>query len=381
MTGRFVFEVPTETPALKTLRREVRAFLDKTLAGLAPVDRARSWSGFDPDLSRALGARGWIGMTWPREYGGGGRTALERFVVQEELLAAGAPVSAHWVADRQSGPLILRYGTEPQRRSILPRIARGELCFCIGMSEADSGSDLASISTRAERTDAGWRIDGAKLWTSNAPRADYMIALVRTARRGDNPHAGLSQFLIDMTTPGIVVRPIASMAGSETFAEVAFGGVEVPADALLGREGEGWRQVTAELALERSGPERFMSSIAALREFVRVHANDPDTLTRSRIGALAARLAVLRRMSAAIAAGMDGGVAPAHEAALVKLLGVDFEQGLPAILQDLGDGEPGLGDDLGAVLGHLLSIAPSFSLRGGSREILLDIVARGLGLR
>ena len=381
MTGGFAFEVPRETAALKALRREVRTFLDTTLAGLAPVDRARSWSGFDPEFSRALGARGWIGMTWPREYGGGGRTALERFVVQEELLAAGAPVSAHWVADRQSGPLVLRYGTEPQRRSILPRIARGELCFCIGMSEADSGSDLASIRTRAERTDAGWRIDGAKLWTSNAPRADYMIALVRTARRGEDPHTGLSQFLIDLATPGIAVRPIASMAGGETFAEVAFDGVDVPVDALLGREGEGWRQVTAELALERSGPERFMSSIAALFEFVRVHANDSDRLTRHEIGMRVARLAVLRRMSAAIAASMDGGAAPAHEAALVKLLGVDFEQGLPAILQDLSEGEPGLGDDLGAVLGHLLNIAPSFSLRGGSREILLDIVARGLGLR
>ena len=128
-------------PGCHALRLEVRAFLGEALRELPPIERAKSWlAGFDPAFTRRLGARGWIGMTWPRRYGGHERSALERHVVLEELLAAGAPVAAHWVADRQSGPLLLRYGTEVQRERVLPAIARGELLFCIGMSEPDAGS-------------------------------------------------------------------------------------------------------------------------------------------------------------------------------------------------------------------------------------------------
>src|SRR5439155_1708508 len=174
------------------LRAGVREILRHELGDSAPVRRAHSWGGFDRDFSKKTGARGWIAITWPKRYGGHERSALERYVVLEEMLAAGAPVSAHWIADRQSGPLLLRFGTEAQRQKFLPAIARGELSFAIGMSEPDAGSDLASLRTRAERVDGGYRVNGNKVWTSNAHLADYMIATFRTHHDPAKKHDGLS---------------------------------------------------------------------------------------------------------------------------------------------------------------------------------------------
>src|SRR5216110_1987018 len=159
-TFRFdLCELPPETRAL---REEVRDFLRAELGDRAPVRRAHSWGGFDREFSRKVGARGWIGMTWPRRYGGHERSALERYVVLEEMLAAGAPVGAHWVADRQSGPLLMRFSPDVLAPRHVPRIVRGEAFFCIGMSEPDAGSDLASIRTRAVHSSDGWVINGRK---------------------------------------------------------------------------------------------------------------------------------------------------------------------------------------------------------------------------
>ncbi|MDO9526756.1 MAG: acyl-CoA dehydrogenase family protein, partial [Gemmobacter sp.] len=195
------------------LRAEVRDVLRDTLpAEYRSADRARSWSGFDADFSRALGRAGFIGMTLPKEYGGHGRSPVERHVVVEELLAAGAPVAAHWIADRQSAPMILRNGTEDQRRSILPRIAAGDCYFCIGMSEPDSGSDLASVRMRADRVAGGWRLTGTKLWTTYAHKSHFMICFCRTGP-AEGRHGGTSQFLIDLSLPGITIRPVLDIAG------------------------------------------------------------------------------------------------------------------------------------------------------------------------
>ncbi|MFN0304531.1 MAG: acyl-CoA dehydrogenase family protein, partial [Burkholderiales bacterium] len=263
-------------PECDALRIEVREFLAQALADHTPRDRARSWMGFDADFSRKLGARGWIGLTWPKKYGGHERSFLERYVVMEELLAAGAPVAAHWIADRQSGPLLLRFGTEAMRTTVVPRIARGEAYFCIGMSEPDSGSDLASVRSRAERTPEGWRINGRKIWTSKAHRAHFMIALFRTSRNEENRHAGLSQFLVDLSLPGISIRPIRDLTGAENFNEVLFDNALLPADCLIGAEGDGWAQVTTELAFERSGPERYLSSIELLVQMIRAASPTND---------------------------------------------------------------------------------------------------------
>lgn len=364
----------------EALRTEVRRFLEKHVANLSPRKKAESWTAFEPSFSLALGERGWIGMTWPARYGGHDRSALERYVVLEELLAAGAPCGAHWIADRQSGPLLLRYGTEAQKERLLPRMARGELYFCIGMSEPDAGSDVAALRTRAERVADGWRINGTKLWTTNAHRAHYMIALVRTDAQAKR-HDGLSQLLIDLKTPGITFRPIRNLAGEKDFNEVVFQDAVVPHDALLGEEGHGWAQVTAELALERSGPERYLSSLQLMVQMAEA-ADASDAGQVEAIGRLMAELATLRAMSFGVAGMLTRGERPNVVAAIVKALGNDIEQRLPQVAHDLfGGGAQAAHPALAEVAQYLTQVAPSFSLRGGTREILRGIIARELGLR
>jgi alkylation response protein AidB-like acyl-CoA dehydrogenase len=374
--------IPPEAEALRT---EVRAFLREALAGRAPVHRADSWMGFDTDFSRRLGARGWIGMALPRRYGGSEAGYFARYVVIEELLAAGAPVSAHWIADRQSGPLILRFGTDAQRDRHLGPICRGERYFCIGMSEPGSGSDLASISTRARRNAAGdgWVLNGQKLWTTNAHRSHFMIALVRTADPTAARHEGMSQFIIDLKTPGVTIRQIRDLTGNQHFNEVFFDDVELGSDALVGTEGKGWDQVTAELAFERSGPERLLSSIALLHTLIDAVGPTPDALQAKEIGRLTARLIGLRTMSLAVTAQLAAGQNPALAASCVKDLGSTFEQEIPDVAQLLLDAAPAThgGSQHARVLAQLMQMAPSFSLRGGTREIQRGIIARGLGLR
>src|SRR5213594_3645397 len=370
-------------PEAQSLRAEVREFLRDALGGMSSSKRALSWGGFDREFSRQLGARGWIGMMWPKKYGGHERTALERYVVLEECLSAGAPVSAHWVADRQSGPLLLRFGTEEQRQRFLPRIARGELAFAIGMSEPDSGSDLASIRTRAEHVEGGYRVNGTKIWTSNAHLADYMIATFRTHHDPAKKHEGLTQFLVDTKLAGITMSPIIDLAGSHHFNMVVFEDVFVPEDMRVGEEGAGWKQVTTELAFERSGPERYLSSFALLLELIREVGKDPGERAAATVGRLVAHLATLRQMSLSVALMLEAGENPNLEAAVVKDVGTTFEQEGPEIVHALLGVEPTIdtGSDLQQVLGFLMQRAPSFSLRGGTREILRGIIARGLGLR
>lgn len=381
------FAAPPLCEAAEKLRGEVRAFLKTELAGRTPQERARSWSAGDPAFSRKMGQRGWIGMTWPKRYGGHERSSLERYVVLEEMLAAGAPVGYHWVADRQSGPNILRNGTEAQRQAVLPRIAAGECCFCIGMSEPDSGSDLAAARTRANAVQGGFVINGTKVWTSSAHIADYMILFCRTASKSEGDrHAGASQFLVDMKAArgnGMTVRPILDMRGEHHFNEVAFEDLLVPEEALLGKLGDGWKQVTGELSYERSGPDRFLSSFALLTETVRHLAAHPSERVEIAIGRLTAHVLTLRRLSRAVAGMLQAGQDPALQAALVKDLGNVLEQDTVEVVRLLADVEPddGAGDPFVAVLAQLILSAPSFSLRGGTREILRGIIARGLGLR
>jgi alkylation response protein AidB-like acyl-CoA dehydrogenase len=367
----------------EALRPGVRAFLEREMLEVAPRLRADSWMGFDAGFSRRLAAQGWVGMALPRRYGGREASPFARYVVIEELLNAGAPVSAHWIADRQSGPLILRYGTEAQKDKHLPAICRGEQFFCIGMSEPGSGSDLASIRTSARRNGTGWTLNGQKLWTTNAHKSHYMIALVRTADKSAARHEGMSQFIVDLRLPGITIRPIRDLTGSAHFNEVFFDDVQLGSDALIGTEGQGWEQVTAELAFERSGPERFLSSIAVLHTLIDAVGPTPDAYQAREIGRLTARLVGLRQMSLAVTAQLASGANPAWAASCVKDLGTGFEQELPEIAQSLMDVAPCSvgGTDHARVLAHLMQQAPSFSLRGGTREILRGIIARGLGLR
>jgi alkylation response protein AidB-like acyl-CoA dehydrogenase len=378
----FRFE-PTDMPAsTKALREQVRAFLKEREGRWTGWLRGHSWTGVDREFSREVGRQGWIGMTWPKAYGGGEHSMLDRYVVLEEMLAVGAPVGAHWIADRQSGPLLLKVGTEEQRQRYLPGIARGELAFCIGLSEPDSGSDLASIRTRADKVPGGWKINGRKIWTTNAHLSDYMIALIRTAGTPKDRQAGLSQLLIDLKSPGVEVRAINDLTTEAHFNEVTFDDVFARDDALVGREGHGWDQANAELAFERSGPDRYMSVfplMPMLIDTVRA-AGVGDRLDARRIGQVAAELAVLRQMSVSIAGMLAAGETPNQEASVVKELGVALEQRMPDLVRELAGSNPAIAD-LAEMHSAAMQLSPTFSLRGGTREIVRGIIARGLGLR
>ena len=341
--------------------------------------------GFDAEFSRKLAARGWIGLTLPMEYGGGGRSHFARFVLVEELLARGAPVSAHWIADRQSGPLILKYGTEAQRQFYLPRICRAEAFFCIGMSEPDTGSDLASVRTRATRVEGGWRLNGRKVWTTNAHRSHYVIALVRTSGTAQDRQGGLSQVIVDLAAPGVTVRPIRDLTGDAHFNEIVLEDVFVANENLLGNEGEGWKQVLAELAYERSGPERLLSSIVLVEEWL-TYLRSRGTVTAeetSVLGRLVAHLSVLRAMSIAVTGQLVRSEDPVLAAAIVKDLGTEVEQHIPNVIGGLLAADPFAVPPpmLLRTLAYLTQIVPTYSLRGGTREILRGMIARGLGLR
>lgn len=374
--------LPEEAEAL---RAEVHTFLSEALAAGAFEPRCDGWfNGYSPEFSRKLGERGWLGMTWPKRYGGHERSSLERFVVLEELLAAGAPVASHWIADRQSGPSILRFGTEEQKMRFLPAIARGECFFSIGMSEPESGSDLASIQTRAERADGGWYLSGTKIWTGGAHRSHYFIVLCRTSLRSeDDRHAGLSQFIVDLSASGIAMEPIRLVTGEHVFNEVRLENVFVPEDLVLGEIGAGWEQVTSELAHERSGAERFLSTFPLLVELVRALGEAPGERGRVAVGTLVSRLWALREMSLSVAAALETGAAPEVEAALVKELGNRFEREVGEVARLLVPSAPYPASTapFEARLAEAIAHAPAFTLRGGTSEILRGIVARGLGVR
>ncbi len=372
--------LPSEAEAL---RAPVRAFLDEALAGMPPEQRARSWLGFDAKFSHALGRQGWIGLALPTAYGGGGRDWYARFVLVEELLARGAPVSGHWIAERQSAPMVLRYGTEVQKRRYVPAICRGESFFAIGMSEPQAGSDLASVRTRAVKTADGWLLNGQKIWTTNADHCHHMIALVRTSGTFEDRQRGLSQLVFDLKTPGITIRPIEDLSGDRHFCEVFFSDVELPDDALIGEEGSGWQQVTAELAYERSGPERLYSSIVLFDtwlEHLREHG--ADDVSAALAGRIVSHLAALRAMCVGVVAQLTAGGSPMTEASLVKDLGTELEQFIPMALADaISSSAHQPSPSLLRTLAYVTQFAPTYSLRGGTREVLRGLIARGLGLR
>ncbi|HET7735903.1 MAG TPA: acyl-CoA dehydrogenase family protein [Nocardioidaceae bacterium] len=365
-------ELPAGT---RELRDEVRRFLDRTEFEPS-VD---SWvRGFDRNFSRLLGQQGWIGMTWPSTYGGAERSALDRFVVNEELLAAGAPVAAHWLADRQIGPGILRYGSEHLRGRYLARITTGELALAAGLSEPDAGSDLAAVRTKAVRADGGWRISGRKIWTSGAHLADGILVLCRTGAAGENRHEGLSQLMVELPAPGVEIRPLPGLDGETHFSEVTFDDTFVPDTHIVGRIGDGWRQITAELALERSGAERFLSNFVLLDRYFD-HGCRRDRVVTGAVS----RLRLLRQASLAVAELLDQGDRPETEAALVKDAGTTFEQLLAEDVLTHADvvPDPESDDDLSRLLAQAVVRAPTSTIRGGSSDILRGMVARGLGLR
>lgn len=381
------FEATRLNDELQQLRKDVRHLITTELNEVKrPFGNADYAWEVNKRFAKKVAERGWIGMTWPRKYGGQERSFLERFVVNEEMQAARAPVGAYFVADRQSGPTLIKYGSDYVKNLVLPKIVTGDLCFCIGMSEPNSGSDLFAAQTKATKIDGGWSITGGKIWTTNAQHADYMIGLFRTAApSSDNRRFGLTSFLVDMHRPGIEVRPILQMNGEREFNEVHFNDVHVNDEYVIGNINEAWKQATTELAFERSGPERFLETFPSLVELVRVAAaTRQGESVESEVGRLVAQLHSLRRMSVAVAGLLESGAEPIVEASMVKDLGTLWEQKLPlevrGLLRKIPDSRS-LSEDSERIVNYYIKTAPKLTIQGGTTEILRGIIARGLGLR
>ena len=376
---------PGDIPSnIDALRKEVRDFLADQRGSGGFKRTAEGWDRYDPQFSRKVAQRGWIGMTWPKQYGGHERSSLERYVVSEELLTAGAPVRAHWLADRQIGPLLLATGTEQQKQTFLPKIAAGQCFFCVGLSEPDAGSDLASIRTRAEKVDGGWRISGTKIWTSYAHLAHFINLFARTERKSETDrHGGVTQFIVDLKAPGIKISPVINLARDHDFNEVVFDDVFVADNAVIGSVGSAWKQVSDELAHERAGPERWVNSFGALATLIDEIGLSPDAREAEATGRLVSHLWTLHRLSFSISALLQRGEVPEVEAAIVKDLGTNFDQRVPEVARGLLDESrrATLSNDAIAMLDRAMLYAPATTIRGGTREILRGIIAKGLGLR
>jgi acyl-CoA dehydrogenase len=373
---------------LAELRTAIRAFISADRAEFGWRPAVDSWlGGWDADFSARLGEAGFIGLTIPAEYGGRGLGHLHRYVVTEELLAAGAPVSAHWFSDRQFAPALMSYGSQTQREELLPVIAAGRMHAAIGMSEHGAGSDLAAVKTRASRTDGGWSLSGTKVWTSGAHLAHRIVVLARTSPMDPaHRHAGFSQFIVRLDSPGITIDPIVQVGGEHHFNEVTFDDVFVTDADVLGEIGDGWRQVTSELGFERSGPERILSTATLLFGVIRAlgRQDDVDDGTAIAVGDLVARVISLRQLSVSVARTLAGGDDAATSAALVKDMGTRFEQDSVELAADLLDRVDPQSPDVPQLRGWLATArlhSPLFTLRGGTNEVLRGVVAKSMGLR
>ena len=381
-----MFQLPTVqfTEQQQQFRLEVRSFLQAELEKGTFVSKCDSWlSGADPTFSKLIGEQGWIGIAWPKKYGGQERSTIDRYIVTEEFLAIGAPVAAHWIADRQTGPLLLRFGTEEQCEFFLPKIAKGECYFGIGLSEPNSGSDLASLSTRAEKVEGGWIVNGQKIWTSNAHLCHYMVTLVRTSPfDGKSKHAGLSQLIIDLHAPGVTIVPIQFLTGEHHYNEVFFDNVFVPDNMVVGTLGNGWAQGLAELAFERSGPERILSTFPLLDECIQELKRQKNIEGLKHASKLIARLWSLRNLSIGVAQLLASGneADVSISAALVKALGTKFEQSIPEVTRLLVQTYPKLDAErkIDRFMAQSILHAPGFTIRGGTSEILYGVVAKGV---
>jgi len=377
------------TPTQEAFREEIRGFLRSELVAEPRRVREDGWVvGFSRAFSEKLGKRGWLGLTWPRQYGGQARSVLERLILTEELLRAGAPVAAHWLGDRQVGPSILRFGTEAQRREILPRITSGAIVFCVGLSEPDAGSDAAAVTTQAVEDGDRFVIRGQKIWTSFAHQADYCYLVARTDASGPK-HKGISEFIVPMATPGITVRPLLDMIGEHHFNEVFFEDVRVPSTALIGQKDRGWYQIAVQLDYERGGIERVLSNWPLLEDALALLQGSAvlrDPVVRDRLAGLRVDLETARLMVYRIAWLADHGRVPNVEAAVAKSFGTELEQRIAETVAGLFQMSAlGLAGTARAALGGRVAravlYAPAYTIQGGTSNILRNIIAqRGLGL-
>ena len=375
-------------------RQEVRDFLEGELRQGNFTPSVDAWiQGCSPDFTKKVARRGWIGLTWPKEYGGQGRSHIDRFILTEEMLRYGAPAALHWFADRQIGGSIIAYGTEEQKRELLPQILKGEVVIGLGMSEPEAGSDLASLQTRAVEDGDDYIIDGQKMWTSFARDMHYVYIVARTDPEVPK-HQGISEFVFPADLPGITIKPTIDITGSEAWGEVFYDNVRVSQKSLIGKKNRGFYQILHQLDFERAGLERLMGNYVLYDAIIRFTREtkrkgtplSEDTLIRQKLAQLEIEFEVGRLLTYRVALVIDSGRAPNWEAAMAKVYSTAFEQHLAKVATEI----LGLYGQLlaGSKWAPILGLAPhsylgstGYSLQAGTSEVLRNIVAlRGLGL-
>ena len=331
-----------------------------------------SWiNGFSKEFSATLASHGWVGMTWPEEFGGGGRPPIERVMMAEEMIGAGAPIAASWFADRQFGPSIFTYGTPEQQERYLPDMLSGATTWGIGMSEPNSGSDLASLTTSAVRDGDSYVVNGQKIWTSGGALADYVYLICRTDASG-RPHEGVSELIVPMDLPGIEVRTIRDMVDNTHFCEIFFTNVLVPAENLVGVEGGAFKQTMVQLEHERGGIDRLVSN-RPLYEHARATADTTDPVVRQAIARIEAdyhvgRLLVYREVLRQ---------APKGFSAATKVFCTEHQVRVANFAAHVLGAEMMLSNQQSQEFCY----SPSYLLAGGTSEIMRNILGeRVLGL-
>jgi alkylation response protein AidB-like acyl-CoA dehydrogenase len=370
-------------------RQEVRAFLEGEMKNGYWEPACDAWvQGFDPEFSKRVAQRGWIGLTWPKEYGGQGRSHIDRLILTEEMLRYGAPAACHWFGDRQVGGAILSFGSEELKKEFLPRIVKGEAYFGLGMSEPGTGSDLASLQTRAAEDGDYYVINGQKTWTSCASFAEYLDVYVRTDT--DAPrHRGISEFIVDAKSPGVSRISMIDITGTEAWNDVFFDNVRVHKRYLVGEKNRGFYQVLHQLDYERSGVERLMGNyplFEAVVEFARENNLGRDPMIRSKLAQLQIEFEVGRLLIYRVALVMEEGRAPNWESSMSKAYCTEFEKRLAGVAMEvLGPyGQLTSGSKFAPLRGmasHSYLGSKGYSLQAGTTEILKNILAtRRLGL-
>jgi len=377
------------TEEQEKFREEVRQFLEEEIRQGLWEPTCDSWiQAYNPEFTRRVAQKGWIGLIWPTEYGGQGRSPLYRLILTEEMLRYGAPAGCHWFADRQVGGAILSFGTEELKREFLPKIAKGEAYFGVSMSEPGAGSDLAALQTRAVEDGDYYVINGQKTWTSCSLLAHYFYMVARTDPDAAK-HRGISEFIVDAKAPGLSRIPMIDITGTEAWSDLFFDNVRVHKKYLIGEKNRGFYQILHQLDFERSGMERIMGNYAlfeAILKFSKENKLSQDTLIRNKLAQLQIEFEIGRLLGYRVASVMEEGRAPNWESAMSKAYSTEFEKRLASVAMEiLGPyGQLMPGSKLVPIRGlasHSYLGSKGYSLQGGTTEILKNILAaRGLGL-
>lgn len=378
------------TPADDRYRLEVRTWLAANLpqtwkagAMVPPLDKAAQQE-FLKEWERRLYAAGYSGIAWPKEYGGQGLSMREHYIVSEEIGKAVAPDSINIIGRELVGPILLRVGSEDQKRQYIPRILNLDNLWCQGFSEPNAGSDLASLKTRARSEGSEWVIDGQKIWASYAHLATHCILLARTDS-SSNAHRALTLFIVEMSRPGIEVRPIQHMNGKQNFNEVFFTGVRVPDSTRIGAVNEGWKIAVGLLGFERATARLYrqalyMTELKALYD----RAQHPSYLlddAEVQIGKLGAALSILRYHNLQLISRIGSGYEIGDEASVLKLLWSETHQELAGLATEIFQSD--LDDETPEAerFREIYFTARGETIYAGSSQIQRNIIAeRVLGL-